>query len=550
MRFPKLPGRGADEAATNEAQPMPQQHTSVITTVPIPESVPPPLTSELTRSIRFSISEPQGYFFEQVETFVQQVIEVLAFYEQAEYKWQQFAYEMQLEVDEQAHDAQRLRSEIELFKVQGSPMVNADGSYMTESQTSMLDKVSADLNFVKDQLSASEQARLVGQEEINRLQDLAAMRDQEIASLRTWGEQVIVDMQALQAHAASLEAQLAAAQTAPQSAPGLVAMSAAPAATPVEVVEVVPVEVAPVESQSVAEGKYDDLGDFDDQVPLVDVAALDDFEGDDFDESTVIADMDVDPTPATPSPTVAPAVPPASVPVDLGYTPEQPVYEQVAPAHAEAHPVATPAVDVQVAETYPTTEHTAHVAVAEHSVAQVAAGYPIPMQPSDALPSSVPSAVASAPSPSAVPVEPAPAESPTTAEAYYDPEPVQVSPAPVPVPVAVEGTDPSPMQPATEDASADEPGYSADDSADDFADDFADDSTDDTEKVWNIDSELPEGVSLPGTGEAAYSYPAASPGAPLETHGVPVGVWAPELDPRITQALAQEANQQAGPPAQ
>jgi hypothetical protein len=65
--------------------------------------------------------------------------------------------------------------------------------------------------------------------------------------------------------------------------------------------------------------------------------------------------------------------------------------------------------------------------------------------------------------------------------------------------------------------------------------------------VVPVDSELPDGVELPGTGEAAITYPHAAPGVPLDTRGVPVEVWAPELDPRVRAAIdeAEAASQSA-----
>ena len=458
MRFPKIPGRSAiDEAPSAAAPSTPQQHTG-ISAVPIPESVPPPLTSELTRSIRFTVSEPQGYYFEQVETFVQQVIDVLAFYEQGEDRWQQFAYEMQLEVDQQAHDAQRLRSEIELFKVQGSPLTNADGSYMTESQNSTLATVSADLNTIKDQLSASEHSRLAGQDEINRLQDLAAMRDQEIASLRAWGEQVIADMQSLQAHAGALEAQLAAAPinppaptpatepaagAEPDSAPAP-PLAVAPAHVEAVHVEPSPVEVVHVEVLHADAVEYDN-GDLDtfDMVPLVEVPTL---EPEGFDTDHVEGDMV-----------------------------ESDMVDDYNNHYESAH------VAVEVPEVHTTHDMHPHAPAVEVATPSIEPAYEAP------------------------------------AETH----------APVEVPLAyVPASDASPVETRQTDAT---------------------DEVESSDSNWDLDSELPDGVSLPGTGEAAYFYPTAAPGAPLETHGVPMGVWAPELDPRITQALAEEAAQRPGP---
>jgi len=94
----------------------------------------PPLTAAHVDSVRFNVSEPQGYFFPQVEEFVAQAKAALRYWEDRDFQHEQAKHAMQVELDNQVYDVQTLRAQIEVFRVQGSPLVNADGSYVTESQ--------------------------------------------------------------------------------------------------------------------------------------------------------------------------------------------------------------------------------------------------------------------------------------------------------------------------------------------------------------------------------------------------------------------------------
>lgn len=521
MRFPKLPGRSDADTTPGSEAPSARQQTGM-STVPMPEQTPPPLTSELTRSIRFTISEPQGYFFEQVETFVAQVVEVLDYYEQIDYRWRQTVYEMQVESDQQAFDNQRLRSEIELFKVQGSPLVNNDGSYVTESQQGAFESVSADLVALRDQLSASEHARITGTEETNRLQDLVAMQEQEIAALRAWGTQVIADMQSMQGHSEGLEAHIAAldaqilslttaqaAQVTPPApyAPPVVEQHVVPVAPVVVPVEpdVVPV-VAPVATHTipeavkvvdepVAEVSVPDLSDFDfpDVMPEISVPDGQTYEAADEDVQLVVP--------------VAPI--PVAWPSEGVAVPTEPTY--VEPVYTEPQGEAAVVVPVPEATySYDDTDDTYEAPV------EAEQGGWVP-EATDAYDASFDLPEVAIPVTDYATDEPAPATeadlSPAPVEDLYDPE------------TAVD----------------------ADDSTYGYTDDDEDDD-DSVPTAWSPDSELAEGVALPGTGEAAVTYPPAAPGVPLETYGVPMEMWAPELDPKIQEMVRNQ--QGSAQPAQ
>lgn len=143
-----------------------------------------PMTATMARNVRFNTSTPEGYFFPQVEKYVEQVGDTMAWYESLKYAYERALHDVQVELDHQTYDAQRLRTEIELFKVTGSPMVNADGSYLTESQVAAADDVASDL--------AEKEAQLVGalarvtelEVEIGRAHAYIATQDAQVEQFR------------------------------------------------------------------------------------------------------------------------------------------------------------------------------------------------------------------------------------------------------------------------------------------------------------------------------------------------------------------------------
>lgn len=115
----------------------------------------PPMTSSQAKSVRFNVSTPRGYHFPQVEHFVTQIDEVLRWHEAAAYAYREALRDQQSEIDHLASDATRLRREIEVFKVQGSPLVNADGSYVTDSQQASAQATAERVAELEDELRAA-----------------------------------------------------------------------------------------------------------------------------------------------------------------------------------------------------------------------------------------------------------------------------------------------------------------------------------------------------------------------------------------------------------
>lgn len=109
------------------------------------ESARPPLDAAAARSVRFQVAEPQGYFFPQVEAFVRQVVASFEAWEAIVAERDRRIHEMHVELGHQTEDAQRLRTEIELFKVQGAPLVDEHGAYITDSHVANVAALQAEI---------------------------------------------------------------------------------------------------------------------------------------------------------------------------------------------------------------------------------------------------------------------------------------------------------------------------------------------------------------------------------------------------------------------
>lgn len=103
----------------------------------------PPLTVDNVASMRFSISKPSGYFFPQVETFVSQVKETLAFHERATHDLAMRLHASEEERVDAETRAANLQAQVELFRVNGDVLTHTDGSYVTESETTSPDLAAA-----------------------------------------------------------------------------------------------------------------------------------------------------------------------------------------------------------------------------------------------------------------------------------------------------------------------------------------------------------------------------------------------------------------------
>lgn len=85
-------------------------------------------------SVRFPVSEPHGYAYPHVETFVRDMQRTIGWYENAVYQREVAIADVARELSLSQFDNRSLQRQIEVFRVQGNPLVDADGEYITESR--------------------------------------------------------------------------------------------------------------------------------------------------------------------------------------------------------------------------------------------------------------------------------------------------------------------------------------------------------------------------------------------------------------------------------
>jgi hypothetical protein len=92
------------------------------------------LTAEKARAATFLLAEPRGYYHVQVDAFVLMVERSILAWENRALYLEQLLHEAQVEIDRLGYENQSLRAQIEVFRVNGSPVVDAHGNYLTEAQ--------------------------------------------------------------------------------------------------------------------------------------------------------------------------------------------------------------------------------------------------------------------------------------------------------------------------------------------------------------------------------------------------------------------------------
>lgn len=91
------------------------------------------LTPDKVAAVRFQQDRP-GYAFPQVEAFIEQTQETLIYWESKNHQNQLELHELDEQLRDLMEHRELLQATIEVFKSKGDPLLNADGSYMTESQ--------------------------------------------------------------------------------------------------------------------------------------------------------------------------------------------------------------------------------------------------------------------------------------------------------------------------------------------------------------------------------------------------------------------------------
>ena len=154
------------------------------------------LTSDMAHNVRFEISEPRGYFFPQVEEYVATASSAIGHLEQAVHARDLLIHTLQVDLDHQTYDVIHLRTQIEVFKVQGSPLVNADGSYVTESQQKAADDANRRADTLQLTLSETQDTLDTAEAALRRTADQALHAEREAVDLRALAAQVNANLTA------------------------------------------------------------------------------------------------------------------------------------------------------------------------------------------------------------------------------------------------------------------------------------------------------------------------------------------------------------------
>jgi hypothetical protein len=139
-------------------------------------SAPPAdlVTSERLKGVRFDLAQPRGYYTEQVDTLVKLLTSSLAWHEEALYQRDQGIHILQTDLDEATQQEATLRAQVEVFRVQGSVTVGADGQILRKSQVTAANDALAEAKGA----TAAVDLRL-------------AASIEEVRSLREWADIVI-----------------------------------------------------------------------------------------------------------------------------------------------------------------------------------------------------------------------------------------------------------------------------------------------------------------------------------------------------------------------
>jgi DivIVA domain-containing protein len=93
-----------------------------------------PITSHQAKNVRFT-KKKNGYAYDQVETFLDQVIATLEFVESQMLEDHTLLEEAKAEIRSQEETIANLKATIEVFRARGDVLTNSDGSFATSSST-------------------------------------------------------------------------------------------------------------------------------------------------------------------------------------------------------------------------------------------------------------------------------------------------------------------------------------------------------------------------------------------------------------------------------
>jgi DivIVA domain-containing protein len=116
-----------------------------------------PITSHQAKNVRFT-KKKNGYAYDQVETFLDQVVATLEFVESKMLEDHSLLEEAKNEIKSQEETIANLKATIEVFRARGEVLTNADGSFATSSSTaSELARLKAEKAELEDMLKVAQQ---------------------------------------------------------------------------------------------------------------------------------------------------------------------------------------------------------------------------------------------------------------------------------------------------------------------------------------------------------------------------------------------------------
>ncbi len=93
-----------------------------------------PMNAETVAAVQFPLATPHGYYHVAVDAFVDQVAHAARDWESHLEHAQREAHQWAVEVDRLQAENQSLRAQISVFQINGDPVVDATGEYVTQSQ--------------------------------------------------------------------------------------------------------------------------------------------------------------------------------------------------------------------------------------------------------------------------------------------------------------------------------------------------------------------------------------------------------------------------------
>jgi hypothetical protein len=166
------------------------------------EPEPNILTAPDVKAVQFRTSTPEGYFFDDVDTWHAQVLKAIAWYTKKLHQRDLDVYNLATEIDKTLTDLTNKKYELELVRGRGQVLVGDSGEYLSaDSDAAKVVELTAKIeeleqSIFEDRASANDKIRLLEQSlreaEQHDSSDDSGLSDEEVqqfADLREWATQ-------------------------------------------------------------------------------------------------------------------------------------------------------------------------------------------------------------------------------------------------------------------------------------------------------------------------------------------------------------------------